>query len=101
MASDRIVPARARLILPDCRRAVAADAAVTGAALETPIASRARLAEPVLEVRNVSVRFGGIVALDEVSFELSGRQMLGLIGPNGAGKTTLFNCLSRLRQLNN
>jgi branched-chain amino acid transport system ATP-binding protein len=44
----------------------------------------------------VGIRFGGIVALDGISFELMPRQMLGLIGPNGAGKTTLFNCLSRL-----
>src|ERR1700741_1960548 len=51
---------------------------------------------PLLEVKNVAVRFGGIVALAGVSFELSRGQILGLIGPNGAGKTTLFNCLSRL-----
>jgi branched-chain amino acid transport system ATP-binding protein len=51
---------------------------------------------PLLDVRDVALRFGGIVALDGVSFTLAPGQILGLIGPNGAGKTTLFNCLSRI-----
>jgi branched-chain amino acid transport system ATP-binding protein len=51
---------------------------------------------PLLRIRGVTVRFGAIVALNEVSFEVNRGEILGLIGPNGAGKTTLFNCLSRL-----
>jgi len=50
----------------------------------------------LLSVRDVTVRFRGIVALDKVSFDVDRGQIAGLIGPNGAGKTTLFNCLSRL-----
>ena len=50
----------------------------------------------ILEVSNVSVRFGGVVALNSLSFSVPKGAVVGLIGPNGAGKTTIFNCLSRI-----
>jgi branched-chain amino acid transport system ATP-binding protein len=55
-----------------------------------------RSVDKLLQVRDVSVRFGGVVALDGVSFDVERHQICGLIGPNGAGKSTLFNCLSRM-----
>ena len=50
----------------------------------------------LLEAEAITVQFGGIVALDELSFEINDGEILGLIGPNGAGKTTMFNVLSRI-----
>jgi branched-chain amino acid transport system ATP-binding protein len=50
----------------------------------------------LVSVRNVTLTFGGVVALNDVSFDIPRGGILGLIGPNGAGKTSLFNCLSRL-----
>jgi branched-chain amino acid transport system ATP-binding protein len=50
----------------------------------------------LLSVENVSLNFGGVTALDDVTFRVAPGAICGLIGPNGAGKTTLFNCISRL-----
>src|SRR5512135_196658 len=53
----------------------------------------------LLSVRNVSLRFGGIAALQDVSFDVEEGTIAGLIGPNGAGKTTIFNVITRLYRL--
>ncbi|MBV8797155.1 MAG: ABC transporter ATP-binding protein [Hyphomicrobiales bacterium] len=55
-----------------------------------------RRTSPLLAVRGLTIRFGGVTALQDVSFEVARGAICGLIGPNGAGKTTLFNCISRL-----
>jgi ABC-type branched-subunit amino acid transport system ATPase component len=49
---------------------------------------------PLLTVRGLSKRFGGLNANEDVSFEVGRGEIVGLIGPNGAGKTTLFNCIA-------
>ena len=54
--------------------------------------------EPLLEVDNVTLRFGGVVALNQVDFTLYKGEILGLIGPNGAGKTTCFNAMTGIYQ---
>jgi branched-chain amino acid transport system ATP-binding protein len=54
---------------------------------------------PLLSLENATIRFGGIVALDEVSLSVEPGTIAGLIGPNGAGKTTAFNAITRLYRL--
>ncbi len=49
---------------------------------------------PLLNVEHLTMRFGGLVAVDDVSFTANDREITGVIGPNGAGKTTVFNCLT-------
>ena len=55
----------------------------------------------LLNVENLTIRFGGVVAVNEVSFSLKAGETLGVIGPNGSGKTTLFNLLSGIYQPTN
>ena len=61
-------------------------------------ASNGKVATPILEARTVTMAFGGVRALSEVSVSFAAGEICGLIGPNGAGKTTLFDCLTGIRR---
>ena len=85
------------LARPDLLRSVflrAAAAEVETEEADAPARSGLREGAPVLEVREVTRRFGGVRALDGVSFDVRPGEILGFIGPNGAGKTTLFDVIS-------
>ena len=56
------------------------------------------MSDPVLSVRGLSLAFGGVQALDDVTFDVERGSVTGIIGPNGAGKTTLFDCISGIRR---
>src|SRR5207244_1295888 len=84
---------------PHClrRHAHSGDAACAAGPMGSVVRLRAAEAEmsaPLLRVSEVSRWFGGLRAVDEVQFDLNGKEILGLIGPNGAGKTTLFETIS-------
>lgn len=59
------------------------------------------MSETVLKLEKVTMQFGGVVALNDVSFEIKKQEILGLIGPNGAGKTTVFNVITGVYQVTN
>ena len=55
---------------------------------------RAWQKDPLLKVEHLTMRFGGLLAVDDVSFSVGRTDITALIGPNGAGKTTVFNCIT-------
>jgi len=57
------------------------------------------MSESILKLNNVTMQFGGVVALNDVTFEVKKQEILGLIGPNGAGKTTVFNVITGVYQI--
>lgn len=87
-ARDGLMPVFARLV----RRNVPASRPVEAPAL--PRRAQPAAGEPLLEVRAARKNFGGLVAVRDLSFEMRGREILGLIGPNGAGKSTVFNVVT-------
>jgi branched-chain amino acid transport system ATP-binding protein len=58
------------------------------------------MSTPILSLKNVTMQFGGVKALNDVSFDVNKKEILGLIGPNGAGKTTVFNVVTGVYQIN-
>jgi branched-chain amino acid transport system permease protein len=80
--------------LPKLRRSIPAEAP------PLPLRSQPHPGTPLLKVEGAERRFGGLVAVDKVSFELRSGEILGLIGPNGAGKSTMFNLLTGILRCN-
>src|SRR5690625_8038136 len=70
------------------------DAAKKNPHVQQPDEHAATDQQPILRVRKLCMRFGGLLAVDNVEFDLLPQQVFGIIGPNGSGKTTAINCIS-------
>ena len=79
---------------PLAPREVTATTATAGEATEAPAAGRPEPGSLLLRVSGLRHSFGGVIAVNDVSFDLHAGEILSIIGPNGAGKTTVFNCIT-------
>jgi ABC-type branched-subunit amino acid transport system ATPase component/ABC-type branched-subunit amino acid transport system permease subunit len=87
-ARDGLVPYFARLVPADFKRLL------PNTAEALPVRAQPRPGEQLLEIRDLSKRFGALVAVRDLSFDMRAGEILGLIGPNGAGKSTVFNLMT-------
>jgi len=83
-----------RVVDPSAFSASLVDAEAVAAAVAPTRETRTEQGGALMESRNLTMRFGGLTALDDVSFDIKRGEILGLIGPNGAGKTTCFNAIT-------
>ncbi|NND01438.1 MAG: ATP-binding cassette domain-containing protein, partial [Acidimicrobiia bacterium] len=60
------------------------------------MSNQAAVSGPLLEVEDITLRFGGVTAIDGVSFHVDNEELFAIIGPNGAGKTSVFNSISQV-----
>jgi branched-chain amino acid transport system ATP-binding protein len=74
------------------------DLAAQAVLAEADAAARRRLGEVILDVRNISLAFGGVKALTDISFDVREHEIRAIIGPNGAGKSSLLNCINGVYQ---
>jgi branched-chain amino acid transport system ATP-binding protein len=84
-----------------CAKACVASSTACASCDESTVWRKANMSESILKLNNVTMQFGGVVALNDVTFEVKKQEILGLIGPNGAGKTTVFNVITGVYQITN
>src|SRR5262249_1750321 len=88
------IPGEKTLFPPACKFSSAYVTTATSIDARSPDVNRGVASAPVLRTEMLTVRFGGLAALNQVNFEVQRGEIRAIIGPNGAGKSTFFNCLT-------